>query len=165
MVGLMDKHHLTCDDIENYITLNSMDYDPNHQKTLHIAVDKLRQEIPDLIAIIAFGSFGTEYERNDSDIDLAILTDKIKSGMDTVTLWNLAQEIAARVGRDVELINLRETSTVFAFQALTTGSTLFCADSVKLAYFDNLIISMYLRLQEERKEILKSFKEEISHGG
>ena len=141
-----------------------MEYDQDHQKILDIAVSKLKEEIPSLVAVIAFGSFGTEYERKDSDIDLAILSDKSKESIDTVKLWDLAQEIALMVGRDVELINLQETTTVFAFQALTTGTPIFCKNPTKLAYFDNLIISMYLRLQEERKDILNSFKEGVSNG-
>lgn len=36
-------------------------------------IEMLRQEIPGLVAIYRFGSWGTPYQRNDSDLDIAVL--------------------------------------------------------------------------------------------
>lgn len=132
-------------------------YDSKHQNILDTALQLLQKEVPDLVAVFVFGSFGTEYERNDSDLDLAILTRSLHS-VDTVKLWYLAQEIARNVKQDVEIADLREASTVFAFEILSSGNCIFCSDEPFLANFDTLAISMYLRFQEERKEILQDYE-------
>ncbi len=83
-----------------------MEYDENHQKLLDTAIQILKTKLSGLVAVVAFGSFGTEYERNDSDLDLAVLLKKQCDPVDPVKLWDLAQEIANTIGRDVEVINL-----------------------------------------------------------
>lgn len=140
-----------------------MEYDEQHQKILDTAVQILQQKLPGLVAVIAFGSFGTEYERRESDLDLAVLTEAPRDSIDVVKLWNIAQDIASTIGRDVEVINLRQASTVFCYQVLTTGTPIYCSNDLMLANFDNLSISMYLRLQEERKDILEDYKKGIFH--
>ncbi|MFI5343508.1 MAG: nucleotidyltransferase domain-containing protein [Chlamydiales bacterium] len=138
-----------------------MEYDEEHQNILNTAVQILQQKIPRLVAVIAFGSFGTKYEREDSDLDLAILTEEVQSSIDIVRLWDIAQDIARTIDLDVDLINLRSASTVFCYQILTTGSVIFCSNQLILAHFDTLIISMYLRLQEDRKDILDDYEKGI----
>jgi len=140
-----------------------MEYDEKHQKILATAVQILLQQFPELAAVIAFGSFGTEYERSESDLDLAILTADPCETIDIVKLWEVAQEIARTIGRDVEVINLRQASTVFCYQVLTSGTPVYCSNELALAYFDNLTMSMYLRLQEERKDILGDYEKGIFH--
>ncbi len=141
-----------------------MQYDFKHQKILDTAVLILREKLTNLIAVIAFGSFGTEHERKESDLDLAVLTEELAESSDALNLWNIAQEIASAIGRDVDIVNLREASTVFSFQVLTTGTPIYCSNELKLAYFDNLRISMYLRFQEERKELLDDFMKGFFYG-
>ena len=141
-----------------------MEYDETHQKILNTGIQILRNKLPGLIAVVAFGSFGTEYERHDSDLDLAILLKEPDNSVDPVKLWNLSQEIAKAIGRDVDIINLRQASTVFSYQVLTSGNTVYCSNEMILANFENLIMSMYLRFQEERKDILKDFGKGFSHG-
>lgn len=141
-----------------------MELDEKHKKTLDAVLSILREELPGLAAVIVFGSFGSEYERAESDLDLAILMEKHQDATDSVFLWTLAQKIASKIGRDVEIINLRQASTVFAFQVLTSGTTVYCANDFALASFDTLIMSMYQRLQEERKEILDDYEKGIFYG-
>lgn len=125
------------------------------KKNLLDAIHILKEQLPDLIAIILFGSYGTPYERHESDLDLAILTN---DSNDPVKLWNIAQEIAMKINKDVEIIDLQKASTVFCFDILTTGNLIYCSDELKFAKFDNLIMSMYLRFQEERKDILEDIE-------
>ena len=141
-----------------------MEYEKKHQKTLDTAIEILREKIPGLVAIIVFGSFGTEYERKESDLDLAILTEEPANSLDPVQLWNLAQELARTINSDIELIDLRQASTVFCFQVLSTGTPIYCANDVILARFDTMIMSMYQRLQEERKDILNDYQKGHFYG-
>ena len=141
-----------------------MDYDEQHQTTLNHAVSLIRENVDNLVAILVFGSFGSKYEREDSDLDLAIITKENTGALDPVRLWKLAQTIAIKINRDVDLIDLREASTVLNFQVLSTGTLLHCTDELGFAKYDALMLSMYLRFQEERKEILEDFDKKASHG-
>ena len=76
------------------------------------AINIIKQNQPDLESIYAFGSTGTRYENSQSDLDLAILASSIS---DPVQRWQLAEKIAQAVGRDVDLIDLNDASTVLRF--------------------------------------------------
>jgi predicted nucleotidyltransferase len=125
-----------------------------HQDKLQIAIRRILKDIPDIIAIVLFGSYGSEYETSESDIDLAILS---RSKMDTVTLWELAQQVAVELKQDVDLVDLQEASTVFRFQILSTGKVIFCSDPTAFGFFETTSFSMYLNFQETRKEILGDY--------
>lgn len=141
-----------------------MEFDKKHQKILDAAIEILKENVQDLVAVVVFGSFGTDYERKDSDLDMAFLTEKPNDYSDTVKTWNLAQEIAKTINRDVDLVNLRQISTVFSFQILTTGTLVYCSNELMFANFDNLVTSVYLRFQEERKDILDDYTKGIFYG-
>jgi predicted nucleotidyltransferase len=83
--------------------------DEKQEHILSRVKEKILGVYTDIIAIYFFGSFGTKYERNDSDVDISILS---KIPIDSVKLWYFAQEIAAEIKRDVDLIDLGEASTV-----------------------------------------------------
>lgn len=116
----------------------------------------IRKNIPDVKAIYSFGSYGTPLQRQDSDIDLAILpTQKI----DPVKRWELAQEIARLLQRDVDLIDLLQASTVLRFEIINTGQQIYCSDKTACDLFENYVFSSYLRFNEERKELLADIRQ------
>jgi predicted nucleotidyltransferase len=124
---------------------------PDSQNKLKHAVEMIQEKIPSLIALILFGSYGTLYETPHSDLDLAVLA---QSKIDTVALWNLSQEVAIAINRDVDLVDLRQASTIFQCEIFSTGNNIFCADENALIFFENMVFSMYIHLQELRQEIL-----------
>ena len=130
--------------------------DSEKEKQLKTVVVKLTQNISDLVAVLLFGTFGSEYETQQSDLDLALLA---RNPLDPVSLWKLTQEIAIDLNRDVDLIDLRQASTVFRYQILTTGQLIYCSDQNEFARFDTTSFSMYFDLQETRKEILKDYED------
>ena len=115
-------------------------------------------KFPDLLAIYLFGSYSTPYETKESDIDLALITTK---PLDSVILWNTAQQIAIEMNRDVDLIDLKEASTVFRYQVLTTGMRMYCTDPKECDAIENSYLSMYLRFQEERHDIIENIVEKL----
>jgi predicted nucleotidyltransferase len=121
------------------------------QVILNKAQEKLLSTFPNLLAIYVFGSFGTQYEIDTSDLDLALIS---PTPLDPVQLWYLAQEIARKIDRDVDLVDLREASTVFRFQVITNGSRIYCRNKIDCDFLETSYISMYLRLNEERKEMI-----------
>lgn len=120
--------------------------------TIKIAVEKIRQHIPNVVGIYLFGSFASEQATLQSDVDIAIFSETF---LDQTTLWNTSQIIAAAINRDVDLIDLNSASTVFAYQVISSGKRIFCAAPHTCDNFENKVISMYLRFQEERKPILE----------
>ncbi len=120
----------------------------NHDDEI-IAV--LASALPDLLAVYRFGSHGSPSERNDSDIDLAILG---RRQFDGTQVWKLSQDLAIKLGREVDLVDLATASTVLGAQIVTAGTRLFCVDHNYCDSREDYILSAYARLNEERRGIL-----------
>lgn len=115
-------------------------------------VDRLREEFPEILAVYRFGSFGTEYERPASDLDLAVYAGR---PLPAVSLWRTAQELAAEMGRDVDVVDLAAASAVMRAQVIHEGERIYCADEVACETFEDYVYSSYARLNEERRGILQ----------
>lgn len=112
-------------------------------------VDKLSPYL-----IILFGSTVRGKIHSESDIDIAFLSDDVDS--DKYELFIMAQELAEKLSRDVDLIDLDHSSTVFQAQIVQTGKVIYCADELKKAKFEMKTLKMYAKLNEERAQILKN---------
>jgi predicted nucleotidyltransferase len=115
------------------------------------AVAALRKAIPSLAAVYQFGSSVTGVEHLESDVDLAFLATAPPSHVDR---FDLQQELASVLKREVDLIDLRSASTVMAIQVISTGRLLYDADASVRGGFEDFTYSSYARLNEERREIL-----------
>ena len=119
--------------------------------TVEHLVSSLLTALPDCQAIYRFGSWGTDAQRTESDIDLAVLPSHI---LDPVHRWELAQTLASLAGRDVDLVDLLSASTVLRMQVVAHGERLYSADVDRVEQFEDTIFSSYAKLNEERREIL-----------
>lgn len=119
------------------------------------AVQTVLETLPDVAGIYLFGSTGTSFETKESDIDLAVLP---VSPVSPTQLWTLSQKIAVLLSRDIDLINLKDASTVLRFQIISTGKRIYCNDQAVCDEFEMVAYSSYLRFNEERKEILEAIK-------
>lgn len=133
------------------IRLNSI-----QEQLLHRLVLQLQKDIPGLFAVYRFGSWGTTAERADSDIDLAVLA---TIPMESVQRWELAQQLAAIAGRNVDLVELSAASAVMRAQVVAQGERAFCADETRCSEFEDFVYSDYARLNEERRAILDDIRE------
>lgn len=130
---------------------------------LNRAVEEIQIALPDVVAIYRFGTWGTAHRRQDSDMDLAMLPAR---PLDAVSVWELGQELARVVSRDVDLIDLLSASTVMRAQIIAHGQRLYCANESACAGFEDLAFSAYARLNEERAGILTDIAERGRiHGG
>lgn len=115
---------------------------------------------PDVQAIYLFGSYGTEYEWPDSDIDIALLLSPQQAKNERhLAMSQCRQALADCLRKDVDLVNPRQVSTVFQKEIIANGRLLYCANQYAVNEFEMLVLSYYQKLNEERKEIVNSFIE------
>jgi len=127
----------------------------DQKKQTNIITGHLQNNISGLIAIYSYGSWGTKYERPSSDIDLAIL---INTPIKVLDRLDIAQDLARKLGKDVELVDLKLSPTVLQAEIITKGSRLYCKDSLCCDRFENFVFSSYARLNEERSGILEDIR-------
>lgn len=127
-----------------------------YDNTVHIVLE----HYPLAQAIYVFGTFGTADERPDSDVDIAVLlppADARRQPQLMLTPCHLA--LTDALGKSVDLVNARCVSTVFQKEIVQSGRLLFSGDDNAIAEFEMLTLSLYEKLNEERKAILDSFAE------
>lgn len=103
-------------------------------------------------AVYAFGSRAGGTARPDSDLDLAVLTDR---PLDPLARFDAQEALAAALGLDVDLVDLQAASTVMRAEVLRTGRVLLDADPGARAHFEVRALSAYALLNEERRGILE----------
>lgn len=111
---------------------------------------RLREEFPGLIALYAFGSQVQGTADGESDLDLAVLVDGYA---DTRHLWEISSALADKVGREVDLLDLRAASTVMQHQILTKGVRLWVKEPAA-SLFEAFVCSEKLSLDETRAALI-----------
>lgn len=121
------------------------------------AIEYLRSKCQ-LRLLILFGSYATGHATEKSDVDLAFLSDEV---LDTREIWlELSQELATLLGvESVDLVDLKKIDTVFRFVIVSTGKIIYQEGSVD--EYLTLVYTMYLQLNNDRKEILAHYPEMV----
>ena len=101
-----------------------------------------------------FGSQASGDARPGSDWDIAFLAD---DDLDNVDRWHVAEELAAELGQDVDLVDLKEASTVLKMQVVMNGRLLY-GESLEADLFASSTMTQYGHLQESRADILKAYE-------
>lgn len=114
-------------------------------------ISTILKHYPFTTAIYLFGSYSSGENSESSDIDIAVLLPP-KSLINTGLLF----ELESIFNKEVDLINLRESNTVFQKEVILADNRIFCSDQYASDEFEMLVISKYQKLNEERKEIIKS---------
>lgn len=108
-------------------------------------------------AIVVFGSFARDSQRMDSDIDIAIKTDK---KITNTELFYLQNELADILKRDVDLIDLSsDLGDGFRYEILINGVLIYCTNEFEFDLYKLRMFRGYLELNESRAEILRKIKE------
>ena len=124
-------------------------------------VDILRQDIPRLQAVYLFGSRHDGTATDGSDVDIAYLSDET---LGAVARWEIAQRLASALSCDVDLVDLRQTDTIFRYQILSKGTRIY-GEGYGVESFETLAYSFYLRFQEERRPIVEAIIKRQSVSG
>jgi len=110
---------------------------------------------PDLIYI--FGSYAKNRVRENSDIDIAFLSDRYFNEYET---FLTAQELADKLKCEVDLIDLKKASTVLKVQVIQ-GQLIYNRDNNKKMLFEMQAFRDYAKLNEERKEVLQTIQRSL----
>ncbi|MFH0729815.1 MAG: nucleotidyltransferase domain-containing protein [Pseudomonadota bacterium] len=128
--------------------------------------DQIKQRIiktvldhyPTVQGIYLFGSYGTESEWLDSDIDIALLLPhNLAKEVENLVMSRCRFDLEDAFHKEVDLLNVRLVSTVFQKEIIDGDNLIYCVDRFAVDEFEMLAISYYQKLNEERREILDSF--------
>lgn len=114
-------------------------------------IHELRQGLPTLLAIYAFGSRATGEAGPESDLDMAVL---VEGRVAPLALWELAGALAERASCTVDLLDLRAATTVMQYQVIITGTQLWAKDH-QAALFETMVLSEKTALGEARAPLLE----------
>lgn len=101
---------------------------------------------PLVLLAYLYGSYAKGSEREDSDIDVAILVDEKKGNSLTVQL-DATADLSKLLGREVEVQNLGAVDVAFAHRVLSEGKLIFARSiDYKIAY-ETYILRQYFDLK------------------
>jgi len=110
---------------------------------------------PDVQAIYLFGSYGTEDEWPNSDLDIALLLPpEISKRVGQMMTSPLRSALSIRLGREVDLLNARQVSTVFQKEIVMAERRFYTANTYAADEFEVRTLSAYQKLNQERAEVL-----------
>ena len=125
-------------------------------------IQYLKSEFNDaLLGVVVYGSQATGKAAEGSDVDLAILLNQTAS---TYDLWNAAQTLACQIHKDVDLVALRDVTTVLQKEVVEHGVWLLKEDAFACDLFETHVFSKYQQLQEERRDIINDLIGRIKNG-
>ena len=121
-----------------------------------IVINTLQKEIKELKLITLFGSVVTPYfQQNKSDIDIAFLaTQKI----DNIQRWEIQEKLASRLNSDIDLVDLNNSNDVLRFEVISKGKNIFIKPSMELEHTLDSIFFNYIKLNEDRAEIMELYQ-------
>jgi predicted nucleotidyltransferase len=128
--------------------------DAERAKILSTAREVVLAALPETRALYVYGSFARGEERSDSDLDLAVL---LPDGRRIPNAWELGSEIALRVKRDVDVVDLGRASDVLRHSVLSEGRALFAPSPDELLAWEASAMSRYARHREEIRDLLADF--------
>ena len=122
------------------------------------AVDRIHTSFPDVQAIYIFGSVAMHEDTESSDIDIGLLLPHVDAArVGSLRYSDLRFSLEEIVGRAVDLVNLRRVSIVLQKEVLATGDRVYTRDRRAAEEYEMLVLSLYGKLNEERREILEEF--------
>lgn len=113
---------------------------------------------PDVEGIYLYGSATGEQSRPAGDVDIAIVFPGASAGaVDSLALSGLKSRLEDVVRRPVDLVNARAAPIVLQKEILATGIPLYTAGPAGLQQHEMIVLSLYGKLNEERRGILEEF--------
>lgn len=106
--------------------------------------------------IYIFGSYGTEYFNQDSDIDIAFLA---KEKVDAKTKFDLKLYLIQELGYEIDLIDLDDAKPVLAKEIVCKGRVIYAMDEIAKDEFVYKTMALYGQYVDDIKVIVDKVKE------
>lgn len=119
-------------------------------------IDLIKAQMPELLALYAFGSRVTGTASPESDLDLAVF---VPGQADPERLWKLSGELADLAGCPVDLLDFRAASSVLQERILRTGDRWFALNSQVDAY-EAAVLNDKLELDSARAALINDIQRE-----
>ncbi len=111
---------------------------------------------PEVEAIYLFGSYQTDYERKDSDADIALLFPHNRAkAINNIAISECRYALEEVLDKTADMVNLRRVNTVFQHEIITEGRIIYNRSEYQVDCFEMLVMSFYQKLNEERAGILQ----------
>lgn len=107
---------------------------------------------PSVVMAVLFGSMAESHARDDSDLDIAVLT---STPLTTEAHILLIEDLALAFGRPVDLIDLDQTHNPLLQQILTKGRRVLCQDRTRYA-------QLILRMVYEEADVMPYYRRILS---
>ena len=127
-------------------------------------VKRIRQSVPSLQGIYAYGSRLDGLIHPESDLDLALLLAPA-ANVSLFDMFQLSGDLETITGCPVDVTILDyNKSVVLCKEVVATGQPIFVADATAVAHFEMMTLSLYAQLSEERKPVIEAYTLEPAHG-
>ncbi len=136
--------------------ISKIEYDRGFTGPVLKAIQDYLSRQDDIVALYLFGSFGTEFQNNFSDLDLGVIYYPGKSP-DLRRELSIEADLSLLLGIErIDLVNLNRAPTQLRFKAVAKGSLLFEADANTLADF---LEDTYRRYGDYRVDLETYYRE------
>jgi uncharacterized protein len=120
-----------------------------------IIVSTLLRSFPDTQAIYLFGSYGTPYERYDSDIDIGLLLPPAQAKNSEKQVYEARRVLEQVLPRSIDLINLRCVSIILQNEVVSGGRLIYCRNELEKDSYEMYALSLLQKYQEETAGIVE----------
>ena len=133
-----------------------------------VALCERLAEVPGLVALYLYGSYGTEHQTPLSDVDLAVLfRPEAVPGLDgQLELTGLVTDLLAE--DDVSVTLLNKAPLAFQFKVVSSGRSLMVTDPIAHADFLEQLLDRYGDFSVDYVSFLaeydRSLREDLLHG-
>lgn len=113
--------------------------------------DAMRSGLP-IVAVYVHGSWGTQDERSNSDLDMAVLAARPLTLEDRL---NFMRRIELTIGaaHEIDMADMSHANSVFAALVISSGDRIY-SKGIEADRFEMKVLATYARLNEERQGIL-----------
>ncbi len=118
----------------------------------------VRAAYPQVEGIYLFGSAASDTISPDSDVDIAVLLPhRSAKAVGSLSFSDTRFALEEALGRSVDLVNARIAPIVLQKEIVATGIPLFSSDPSVIQGYEMIVLSLYGKLNEERRGILADF--------
>jgi predicted nucleotidyltransferase len=102
-----------------------------------------------------FGSFGSPYFSEESDLDVAV---DFGAALGPEAYLRLAMALSDAAGRNTDLLDLRRADPIIAMQVLKSGAVLLVNDPKALAAFQMVTLAAYADQKLDRRPVERDLR-------